>query len=134
MRVEWYGQSAFSLEGDQGIVFIDPFGDMSAISNEACDSSIRRSRQVTSTSCWSHEHVDHNGVEAVGGEPEVIRSVAAYDSPVGEVVAIASEHDDAAGPSGARTRSSSSSSTGSAWPTSGLRAGRPALRTATGDR
>ena len=29
MRVEWHGQSAFTLEGDDGKVFIDPFGDMS---------------------------------------------------------------------------------------------------------
>ena len=46
----------------------------------------------------THEHGDHNGVEAIGGEPHVLRSTAGtLESPIGEVTAIASEHDDAAG-------------------------------------
>jgi L-ascorbate metabolism protein UlaG (beta-lactamase superfamily) len=46
----------------------------------------------------THEHRDHNGVEAIGGDPAVIRSTAGtHESPVGEVVAVASEHDDVAG-------------------------------------
>jgi L-ascorbate metabolism protein UlaG (beta-lactamase superfamily) len=28
MRVEWHGQSAFTLASDEATVFIDPFGDM----------------------------------------------------------------------------------------------------------
>src|SRR5829696_5081456 len=46
----------------------------------------------------THEHRDHSGVEVVGGDPRVIRSTAGrFDSPAGEVVAVASEHDAAAG-------------------------------------
>ena len=46
----------------------------------------------------THEHGDHNGVEVVGGSPQTLRSTAGtLDSPVGEVVAVASEHDDVAG-------------------------------------
>src|SRR5437763_315653 len=46
----------------------------------------------------THEHGDHNGIEAVAGEPVVLRSTAGrLESPIGEVLAIASEHDDAAG-------------------------------------
>ena len=46
----------------------------------------------------THEHVDHNGVEAIGGEPAILRSTAGrLESPLGEVVGVASEHDDAAG-------------------------------------
>ena len=47
----------------------------------------------------THEHLDHNGVEAVGGEPPVLRSTAGrHDlAPIGEVLAVASEHDVAAG-------------------------------------
>ena len=42
----------------------------------------------------THEHADHNAVEAIAGDPRVIRSTAGtFD----DVVAIASEHDDAAG-------------------------------------
>jgi L-ascorbate metabolism protein UlaG (beta-lactamase superfamily) len=46
----------------------------------------------------THEHADHNGVEAVGGDPAILRSTAGrLPSPVGEVTAVASEHDEAAG-------------------------------------
>lgn len=31
MQIEWYGQSAFRLSASQATVFIDPFGDMSAM-------------------------------------------------------------------------------------------------------
>src|SRR6185295_3641598 len=41
---------------------------------------------------------DHNGTDGVGGDPQVIRSTAGtFESPAGEVIAIASEHDEAAG-------------------------------------
>jgi L-ascorbate metabolism protein UlaG (beta-lactamase superfamily) len=46
----------------------------------------------------THEHADHNGVEVVGGTPQILRSTAGtFDSPLGDVIAVASEHDDAAG-------------------------------------
>jgi L-ascorbate metabolism protein UlaG (beta-lactamase superfamily) len=46
----------------------------------------------------THEHADHNVVEVVGGSPEIVRSTAGtFETPVGEVIAVASEHDDVAG-------------------------------------
>lgn len=46
----------------------------------------------------THEHGDHNAVEAVGGSPQILRSTAGtFESPLGTVVAVASEHDDAGG-------------------------------------
>ncbi|MDX6688867.1 MAG: hypothetical protein QOG15_324 [Solirubrobacteraceae bacterium] len=99
MRVEWFGQSAFSLTAPEATVFVDPFGDMSAaaarglrwdyppIEGVACDLLL-----VT------HEHPDHNRVEAIDGDPSVLRSTAGrLESPIGEVLAVASEHDAAAG-------------------------------------
>ena len=97
--VRWYGQSAFLVAADKS-VFVDPFGDVSAalgarglrfdyppIAGVEADLVL-----VT------HEHRDHNGVEAIGGDPPVLRSTAGrLDSPVGEVIAVASEHDDQAG-------------------------------------
>jgi hypothetical protein len=42
----------------------------------------------------SDEHRDHSGADAVDGSPQVIRSPAGtFESPVGKVKAIASEHD-----------------------------------------
>lgn len=46
----------------------------------------------------THEHLDHNGIEAVGGDPVTLRSTAGrLNSPIGEVLGIASEHDEVAG-------------------------------------
>jgi L-ascorbate metabolism protein UlaG (beta-lactamase superfamily) len=49
----------------------------------------------------THEHRDHNGVEAIEGSPAVIRSTAGrLESPIGDVLAVASEHDAKAGTEG----------------------------------
>jgi L-ascorbate metabolism protein UlaG (beta-lactamase superfamily) len=94
MEIEWYGQSAFRLTGDEHTVFIDPFGDISstawaypAISGVSADLLL-----VT------HEHRDHNGVEVVAGDPATLRATAGrHESPIGEVIGVASEHDEVAG-------------------------------------
>jgi L-ascorbate metabolism protein UlaG (beta-lactamase superfamily) len=100
MQVEWYGQSAFRLASSETTVAIDPFGDMSALA------SARGMRfdypPIAGVEAQlllvTHEHSDHNGVEAIGGEPAILRSTAGkLESPIGEVTAVASEHDGAAG-------------------------------------
>ena len=100
MQIRWYGQSAFLLTGEQHRVFIDPFGDLANAS--------------TARSGWSwpfppiegaeadlllvtHDHLDHNGVEVIGGDPVVLTKAGTHESPLGEVVGIASEHDGVAG-------------------------------------
>ena len=99
MRIRWYGQSAFLLTGER-TVMIDPFGplgeqaaargivfDYPAIEPVPADVLL-----VT------HEHADHNAAGTVTGSPTVVRSTAGtFESPVGEIVAVASEHDDVAG-------------------------------------
>jgi L-ascorbate metabolism protein UlaG (beta-lactamase superfamily) len=100
MRVEWFGQSAFRLDGDGKTIAIDPFGDMSPLSR---DRGIQWDYPAIAgvepdLLLVTHEHLDHNGVEAIDGEPHTLRSTAGtLESPLGEVKAIASEHDDAAG-------------------------------------
>jgi L-ascorbate metabolism protein UlaG (beta-lactamase superfamily) len=99
MQVEWHGQSAFSLLGVGKRVFIDPFDDVSAITGRglqweypAIDAGDVDLLLVT------HEHLDHNGVEAVGDAEVTLRGTAGrHASPLGEVVGVASEHDAAAG-------------------------------------
>jgi L-ascorbate metabolism protein UlaG (beta-lactamase superfamily) len=97
MQVEWYGQSAFRLSTPEQTVVIDPFPaalgargvqfEYPPIAGVAADLLL-----VT------HEHIDHNNVEAIGGDPVILRSTAGrLDSPVGEITAIASEHDENAG-------------------------------------
>jgi L-ascorbate metabolism protein UlaG (beta-lactamase superfamily) len=99
MLIRWYGQSTFLLRGEQR-VFIDPFGDMTGL-------AAARGMQFdyppiegveADLLLVTHEHGDHNAVDVVGGAPQILRSTAGtFDSPVGEVIAVASEHDDVAG-------------------------------------
>ena len=85
MRIQWYGQSAFDLAGR---VFIDPFGDVSLLASRGLEFDYPAIEGVAAELVLvTHEHRDHNGVEAIGGSPAVIRSTAGtLESPVGEVM------------------------------------------------
>jgi L-ascorbate metabolism protein UlaG (beta-lactamase superfamily) len=97
-RVQWYGQSAFLLEGD-AVVFIDPFGAMGeALAARGLEFRYPPIEGVRADLLLvTHDHRDHNAVEAIEGEPTVLRASGRFESPIGEVVGIASEHDDGAG-------------------------------------
>jgi L-ascorbate metabolism protein UlaG (beta-lactamase superfamily) len=100
MRADWYGQSAFLLTGAGHSVFIDPFGDLaSALAGRSISFDYPAIAGVSADLLLiTHEHLDHNAVEAIDGDPPVIRSTAGrLDSPLGEIVAVASEHDAVAG-------------------------------------
>ena len=99
MRIQWYGQSAFALTGAEASVFIDPFGDMSPLAGRGMQFDYPAIDGVGADLLLvTHEHLDHNGVEAIDGDPAILRSTAGkLESPLGDVVAIASEHDQAAG-------------------------------------
>jgi L-ascorbate metabolism protein UlaG (beta-lactamase superfamily) len=99
MRVQWHGQSAFHLTADGTSVFIDPFDDLSGLKTRGIQFEYPPIEGVeTDLLLVTHEHADHNGVGAVGGDPAILRSTAGrLESPIGEVVAVASEHDAAAG-------------------------------------
>ena len=100
MNIEWHGQSAFTLRGSERSVLIDPFDQR--LRPEGM--SIRFDypqipQQQVDLLLITHEHFDHNGAAVADGSPHVVRSTAgSFDgTPVGEVIAIASEHDDQAG-------------------------------------
>jgi L-ascorbate metabolism protein UlaG (beta-lactamase superfamily) len=99
MRITWYGQSAFRLDGSEQSVVIDPFGDLSAATGGRLMFAYPPIESAPADLVLiTHEHGDHNAVEVVPGEPAVLRSTAGrLTSPIGEVLAIASEHDRAAG-------------------------------------
>jgi len=99
MRVDWYGQSAFRLSAPAHAVFIDPFGDMSGAAAHGMRFEYPAIEDVSADLLLvTHEHADHNGVEGIGGNPVTLRATAGtHESPIGEVVGIASEHDEVAG-------------------------------------
>jgi L-ascorbate metabolism protein UlaG (beta-lactamase superfamily) len=98
MHIRWYGQSAFLLRGEH-TVFIDPFGQMEGLAARGMQFDYPRIEGVEAELLLvTHEHGDHNAIEVIGGSPQIVRSTAGrFDSPVGEVIAVASEHDDVAG-------------------------------------
>jgi L-ascorbate metabolism protein UlaG (beta-lactamase superfamily) len=99
MHIRWFGQSAYLLSAEHAVL-IDPFGDLSArFAARGIEFPYPPMRDVDADLVLvTHEHGDHNAVEVARGEPVVLRSTAGtLPSPVGEVVAIASEHDDVAG-------------------------------------
>jgi L-ascorbate metabolism protein UlaG (beta-lactamase superfamily) len=98
MQVEWYGQSAFRLtDGPR------PSSSTLRRPHPLRERGLRwdypRSRASQADLLLvTHEHFDHNGVGAIAGDPPTLRSTAGrLESPIGEVLAVASEHDDAAG-------------------------------------
>ncbi len=100
MRVDWHGQSAFTLAGEDATVFIDPWdpGAVGGWKGIEWGYPAIQSPAGVDLLIVTHEHRDHNGVEVLDGEPALVRSLAGtHETPLGEVVAIASEHDEAAG-------------------------------------
>jgi len=99
MRIRWYGQSAFLLTGEHHRVFVDPFGD---IADAAGRSDWKWDYPpvegvAADVLLVTHDHLDHNAVEAIDGDPVVLAKAGTYESPLGKVVGIASEHDPVAG-------------------------------------
>lgn len=99
MRVEWHGQSAFTLAGEEATVFIDPFGEMTGLEERGIQWDYPPIEVGgVDLVLVTHEHRDHNAVGAIAGEPATVRALAgSHQTPVGTVVGVASEHDAAAG-------------------------------------
>jgi L-ascorbate metabolism protein UlaG (beta-lactamase superfamily) len=98
VKLRWFGQSAFLIEAGEGSVFIDPFGDMSALAGRGLRFDYPPIEGVRADLVLvTHEHRDHNAVEVVEGDPAVVRLAGTHETPLGEVVGVASEHDPEAG-------------------------------------
>ena len=98
MQIRWFGQSAFLISAER-TVFVDPFGPMEGLAERGMQFDYPAIKGVEADLLLvTHEHADHNAIDVVGGSPQIVRSTAGtFDSPLGEVIAVSAEHDDAAG-------------------------------------
>jgi L-ascorbate metabolism protein UlaG (beta-lactamase superfamily) len=97
MHVEWYGQSAFRLTDGKDTIFIDPF-DVAMFAGRRRWDYPAIAGVDAQLLLVTHEHGDHNAVDVICGDPVILRSTAGtHPSPIGEVIGIASEHDEVAG-------------------------------------
>ena len=97
MRIRWLGHAAFLLSGRDNTVAIDPYGQFPKDRPIKFDYP-RLEGIEADVVLVTHEHMDHNAADVIGGDPDVIRAGAGtFASPFGEVLGIASEHDPRAG-------------------------------------
>lgn len=97
MEIRWFGQSAFLFVADGRRLVIDPFVPPPPNSGWQFNPPPMPAVEAD-VLLVTHEHFDHNAVSAVRGSPHTIRSsVGTFDSPIGKVVGVASEHDPVAG-------------------------------------
>ncbi len=97
MQVTWYGQAAFLLEAAEGSVFLDPFKVLALRPGMVFDYP-PLPRLAPDVVLITHEHFDHNGLDALDQPKMTLRATAGrFTTPVGEVLAVAGEHDDVAG-------------------------------------
>ena len=97
MRIRWLGHATFLLTGEANTVAIDPYGEFPEDRRIKFDYPSLEGIEADVV-LVTHEHMDHNAVDVIGGDPEVLRAGAGtFESRLGKVVGIASEHDQKAG-------------------------------------
>jgi L-ascorbate metabolism protein UlaG (beta-lactamase superfamily) len=99
VRIRWFGHASFLLVDNWTSVLIDPFARGEEMRERGINFEYPPLDGIEADVVLvTHEHADHNAVGVVGGDPHVLRSTAGMlESPLGDVVAIASEHDPVAG-------------------------------------
>ena len=88
MEITWYGQSCFRLRSRGLSVVTDPYGP---------STGLKLPRLTATVVTVSHEHEDHNNVEAVKGSPFVISGPGEYEVEGIFVIGVATWHDDKGG-------------------------------------
>ncbi len=70
MKVRWLGHASFLITSDSGTrIITDPY----AVSSGVKYGEIKESADVVTV---SHDHFDHNSVDSVGGNPQVVKESA----------------------------------------------------------
>jgi len=88
MEITWYGQSCFRLRSRGLSVVTDPYGP---------STGLKLPRLTATIVTVSHEHEDHNNVQAVRGSPFVISGPGEYEVEGIFVIGVSAWHDDRGG-------------------------------------
>ena len=84
MEITWLGHSSFRLKGSQTTVVTDPYPQ---------DLGYTLGKQTANIVTVSHMHPSHSYVEAVGGEPKIIKSPGEYEISNTLIIGLATFHD-----------------------------------------
>ncbi len=84
MEITWYGQACFRLRSRGLSVVTDPYGS---------DLGIKLPRLTATVVTISHDHDDHNNVQAVKGSPFVISGPGEYEIEGIFVIGVSTFHD-----------------------------------------
>ena len=88
MKIKWVGHACFLIEGKEGRVMTDPYGE---------SIPYRPPDYTADVITVSHDHFDHNAVERVKGSPTVIRGEGTHSASGIHFQGIASFHDESGG-------------------------------------
>ncbi len=88
MKIKWVGHACFLIEGKEGWVMTDPYGE---------SIPYRPPDYTADVITVSHDHFDHNAVERVKGSPTVIRGEGTHSAAGIHFQGIASFHDESGG-------------------------------------
>lgn len=84
MVITWYGQSCFKIQSGDLVIAVDPFSKAIGLTPP---------RFRADLALITHSHFDHSNVEAIGGNPFIIRGPGEYDVKAVYIRGIASFHD-----------------------------------------
>src|SRR5665647_2296524 len=84
MKIWWRGHASFLIEAEGKRIVTDPFNAELGYPLTPLEADL-----VT----VSHEHWDHNAVETIGGQPQIIRGIGSFQVGGIEIKGIAAHHD-----------------------------------------
>lgn len=83
MEITWLGHSCFRIRSKEATIVTDPLGEADGGKN-------RLQAEIVTV---SHDHVGHNHVSAVGGDPLVINGPGEYETKQVLILGLGSYHD-----------------------------------------
>lgn len=84
VEITWLGHSCFRIKGNQAEIITDPFPP---------ESGYNLGKPTARIVTVSHQHLSHNYVQGVGGDPKLVTTPGEYEISGVLIIGIASYHD-----------------------------------------